>query len=53
MEAADALQDGDILLLENVRFHPGEEKRSGSPRGWWHWRTYMSMTLGAAHRLRV
>ena len=26
MEAADALQDGDILLLENVRFHPGEEK---------------------------
>lgn len=22
----DHMQDGDILLLENVRFHPGEEK---------------------------
>lgn len=25
-EAVDALQDGDILLLENVRFHPEEER---------------------------
>lgn len=24
--AADALQPGEVLLLENVRFHPGEEK---------------------------
>lgn len=24
--AAEALQDGDVLLLENVRFHAGEEK---------------------------
>jgi phosphoglycerate kinase len=24
-DAVDALQDGEILLLENVRFHPGEE----------------------------
>ncbi len=23
--AVDALQDGDVLLLENLRFHPGEE----------------------------
>ncbi|HTU81907.1 MAG TPA: phosphoglycerate kinase [Candidatus Acidoferrales bacterium] len=23
--AVDALRDGDVLLLENVRFHPGEE----------------------------
>lgn len=26
--AADALQPGDILLLENTRFHPGETKNS-------------------------
>ncbi|HLT58970.1 MAG: phosphoglycerate kinase [Limnochordales bacterium] len=25
-DLAAALQDGDVLLLENVRFHPGEEK---------------------------
>ena len=24
--AVDALQDGDILVLENTRYHPGEEK---------------------------
>ena len=24
--AVDSLKDGDVLLLENVRFHPGEEK---------------------------
>jgi phosphoglycerate kinase len=24
-EAVDALEDGDILVLENTRFHPGEE----------------------------
>ena len=24
-QAADALQDGDVLVLENTRFHPGEE----------------------------
>jgi phosphoglycerate kinase len=24
--AVDALHDGDVLLLENVRFHPGEER---------------------------
>ena len=24
--AVDAMRDGDVLLLENVRFHPGEEK---------------------------
>jgi phosphoglycerate kinase len=24
--AVDALKDGDVLLLENTRFHPGEEK---------------------------
>ncbi len=26
--AAQALQDGDVLLLENVRFHPEEEKNA-------------------------
>src|SRR5690606_38641814 len=25
-EMAEALRDGDVLLLENVRFYPGEEK---------------------------
>ncbi len=25
-EAADSLKDGDVLLLENLRFHKGEEK---------------------------
>jgi phosphoglycerate kinase len=25
-DAADKLADGDVMLLENVRFHPGEEK---------------------------
>ncbi|MEO6834802.1 MAG: phosphoglycerate kinase [Candidatus Tumulicola sp.] len=25
-QAADALKDGGVLLLENVRFHPGEER---------------------------
>jgi len=25
-DAAAALKDGDVLLLENVRFHPGEER---------------------------
>ncbi|WP_336293922.1 phosphoglycerate kinase [Bartonella sp. CB169] len=28
--AVEALQNGDILLLENVRFHPGEEKNDAS-----------------------
>ena len=25
-QAVAAMEDGDVLLLENVRFHPGEEK---------------------------
>ena len=25
-ETVANMQDGDIILLENVRFHPGEEK---------------------------
>ena len=28
--AADALGEGDVLLLENVRFHPGEEKNDAA-----------------------
>src|SRR5262249_42567900 len=27
-EKVNALKDGDVLLLENLRFHPGEEKNS-------------------------
>src|SRR5699024_4665819 len=26
METASSLQKGDIMLIENVRFHPGEKK---------------------------
>ena len=29
-EAVDALGEGDVLLLENVRFHPGEEKNDAA-----------------------
>tara|TARA_R110000751_G_scaffold234229_3_gene335491 strand:- start:115345 stop:116541 length:1197 start_codon:yes stop_codon:yes gene_type:complete len=29
-EAIEAMTDGDILLLENVRFHPGEEKNDAA-----------------------
>ena len=25
-QAVNEMKDGDIVLLENVRFHPGEEK---------------------------
>ncbi|WP_208435632.1 phosphoglycerate kinase [Bartonella phoceensis] len=28
--AVEALQNGDVLLLENIRFHPGEEKNDCS-----------------------
>ncbi len=31
--AVDALTDGDVLLLENVRFHPGEEKNDAAFAG--------------------
>jgi 3-phosphoglycerate kinase len=30
-KAAAALQSGDVLLLENLRFHPGEEKPGEEP----------------------
>lgn len=52
--AAAALADGEILLLENVRFHPGEEKNEASfaralanvakPD------VYVNDAFGAAHR---
>jgi phosphoglycerate kinase len=29
-KAAKELQDGDVLLLENLRFHPGEEKNDSN-----------------------
>ena len=33
---AEALHDGDVLVLENVRFHKEEEANDRpSPRGWW------------------
>lgn len=35
----DALKDGEVLLLENVRFHPGEEKMIPNwPKLSPHWR---------------
>ena len=53
-EAAAALADGEILLLENVRFHPGEEKNDAAfaraladaaqPD------VYVNDAFGAAHR---
>lgn len=50
--AVDALGDGDVLLLENVRFHPGEEKndpefaRQLAALG----EVYVNDAFGAAHR---
>jgi phosphoglycerate kinase len=51
-EAVDALQDGDVLLLENVRFHPEEEAndpdfaRALASLG----EIYVNDAFGTAHR---
>lgn len=44
------MENGDVLLLENVRFYPGEEKMI---RNWQknllHLLTFMSMMLSVLH----
>ncbi|NMB46990.1 MAG: phosphoglycerate kinase, partial [Firmicutes bacterium] len=51
-EAVAALEDGDVLLLENVRFHPGEKKNDPdfaqalAALG----EIYVNDAFGAAHR---
>src|ERR1700759_2701740 len=51
-EAVNALQPGDVLLLENVRFHEGEEKNEGTfddalaANGY----LYVNDAFSAAHR---
>jgi len=42
-QTAAALKDGDILLLENVRFYPEEEKKTIRPlrKSWLLWRRSM------------
>ncbi|MGH2535683.1 MAG: phosphoglycerate kinase [Thermomicrobiales bacterium] len=51
-EAADTLQPGDLLLLENVRFEPGEEKNDPSLA--WELASlgeiYVNDAFGSAHR---
>ncbi|WEK54540.1 MAG: phosphoglycerate kinase [Candidatus Cohnella colombiensis] len=49
---ADALKDGEVLLLENVRFHPGEEKNDGELAKAFAELAdlYVNDAFGAAHR---
>lgn len=51
-EVAFAMNDGDILLLENVRFYPGEEKNDPElARGFAELaEIYVNDAFGAAHR---
>lgn len=48
----DTLKDGDVLLLENVRFHPGEESNdSGLAKAFAELADlYVNDAFGAAHR---
>ena len=51
--AVAALKDGDVLLLENTRFHKGEEENDPGhgQSSWPRWATSSSMTPSrAAHR---
>ncbi|MCY0902043.1 MAG: phosphoglycerate kinase [Firmicutes bacterium] len=50
--AVAALADGDVLLLENVRFHRGEEKNDPTLAAQWARMTdvYVNDAFGAAHR---
>lgn len=50
--AVAALADGDVLLLENVRFHRGEEKNDPGLAAQWARMTdvYVNDAFGAAHR---
>ncbi|MDA2914334.1 phosphoglycerate kinase [Acidobacteriia bacterium AH_259_A11_L15] len=49
---SQALKDGDVLLLENLRFHPEEEKNdAGFSRALArHGRLYVNDAFGSAHR---
>ncbi len=51
-EKADELKEGDILLLENVRFHPGEEKNDPELARAFSGLAdlYVNDAFGAAHR---
>ncbi len=51
-EKVDSLQDGDILLLENLRFHPEEEKNDEAFAGQLASLSelYVNDAFGAAHR---
>jgi phosphoglycerate kinase len=51
-KAAESLQPGDVLLLENLRFHPGEEGNDPEfARGLASLaETYVDDAFGAAHR---
>jgi len=50
--AVAALADGDVLLLENVRFHRGEEKNDPTLAAQWARMTdvYVNDAFGTAHR---
>ncbi len=51
-QAAEALQPGNVLLLENTRFHPGEEKNDpGMAKGLASLADiYVNDAFGSAHR---
>ncbi|WP_332695329.1 phosphoglycerate kinase [Halalkalibacter lacteus] len=51
-QAADALVEGDVLLLENVRFYPGEEKNDAELAKAFAALAdvYVNDAFGAAHR---
>ncbi len=51
-EMKKALKDGDVLLLENLRFHPGEEANDSefARRLADHCRLYVNDAFGTAHR---
>ncbi|MDI3328389.1 MAG: phosphoglycerate kinase [Alicyclobacillaceae bacterium] len=51
-KAAEELKDGDVLLLENVRFEPGEEKNDPALAQAWAKLAdlYVNDAFGSAHR---
>ena len=50
--ATDSLKEGEVLLLENVRFHPGEEKNDPTLAKEWSelGDLYVNDAFGTAHR---
>lgn len=51
-EAVSRLEDGDVLLLENVRFHPGEKENDADLAKEWASlaELYVNDAFGTAHR---